>query len=288
MEKILFIVNPISGGKKKDRIVALAKEIFPDAGIAYTERAGHATEIARATDAGLVVAVGGDGTVNEVARGLVDSDKAFSIVPCGSGDGLALHLGLSRNHRKALLSIRDGRREKMDYGVVNGRPFFCTTGVGFDALIGYEFAHAKRRGLITYVSKSVKNWFGYKPDTYKVTVDGNSWSGPAVLITVGNADQWGNNARICGGSSVQDGSFFITIVKPFRTPGFIPLLFRLMTGKVEGARKTVIMHGAHVQIERGKEGPAHYDGEPFIEGTSLDVQMHAAALNVVVPRKSRI
>lgn len=288
MEKVFFIVNPISGGKKKDRIVALAKEVFPDAEITYTERAGHATELARESDADLVVAIGGDGTVNEVARGLVGSGKALSIVPCGSGDGLALHLGLSRNPRKALLAIRDGKVEKMDYGTVNGRAFFCTTGVGFDALVGYEFAHAGRRGLITYVTTSVRKWFGYKPETYSLTVDGQEWKGPAVFITVGNVNQWGNNAKICGGASARDGLFFITIVKPFCTPMFVPLLYRLMTGRVKGSRKTICLEGKHIRIVRGKEGPTHYDGEPLIDGTELDIEMHEAALNVVVPKNSEI
>lgn len=288
MKKILFIVNPISGGKDKDGIIALVRDIFPDAYVAYTERAGHATELAASTDADLVVAVGGDGTVNEVARGLIGTGKAFSIIPCGSGDGLALHLGLSRNPRKALLAIKDGKVERMDYGTVNGRAFFCTTGVGFDALVGYEFAHAGRRGLLTYVTSAVKNWFGYKPDSYTITVDGESWTGPAVFITVGNVNQWGNNARICGGASAKDGLFFITVVKPFHTPMFIPLLYRLMTGKVKGSSKTVCLQGREVKIVRSKEGPAHYDGEPLMEGTVLDIKMHAAALNVVVPRNSEI
>lgn len=286
MRSFSFIVNPVSGGKDKTAIVRDIRTRFPDCEILYTERPGQAEQLAASCAGDVVVAVGGDGTVNEVARGLVGGGKALGIVPCGSGDGLALHLGMSRNPRRALEQLQQARTECMDFGTMNGRPFFCTTGVGFDAQVGLEFSKSRRRGLLTYVTTSARNWFGYRPERYELEIDGiPAWEGPAVFVTVGNANQWGNRAKICGGASVLDGWFDITIVKPFSTLLFPVLLLRLMSGKVEGSSKTICLKGKKVVIRRASEGPAHFDGEPVQEGPTLDVELHASALHVLIPNR---
>ena len=260
-----------------------------DCEILYTKYAGHAKELAANADSDVVVAVGGDGTVNEVASGLVGTEKALGIIPCGSGDGLALHLGISRNYHKALEQLKNGVVRRMDCGRMNGRCFFCTSGVGFDAKVGLEFSKSKSRGLWTYVSMSARNWFSYKPDHYKVIVDGApAWEGEAVFITVGNASQWGNNARICGGASVLDGLFNITIVKPFSTMKFPPLLVRLASGKVTGSSSTLCLQGRNVVIERSQAGPAHFDGEPLQEGTRLEFELLPSSLNVLTIENNKI
>ena len=289
MKKFAFIVNPVSGAKDKTRIVAEAEALFPGCDILYTAHAGHARELAANADADVVVAVGGDGTVNEVASGLVGTEKALGIIPCGSGDGLALHLGISRNYHKALEQLKNGVVRRMDCGRMNGRCFFCTSGVGFDAKVGLEFSKSKSRGLWTYVSMSARNWFSYKPDHYKVIVDGApAWEGEAVFITVGNASQWGNNARICGGASVLDGLFNITIVKPFSTMKFPPLLVRLASGKITGSSSTLCLQGRNVVIERSQAGPAHFDGEPLQEGTRLEFELLPSSLNVLTIENNKI
>ena len=194
-----FIVNPISGGLNKAKIIkAIEKEMDGtpfEWEIIKTEYAGYATVIARESKADIVVAVGGDGTVSEVATGLEGTGKALGIVPCGSGDGLALHLGISRTPKKAVRQMLSGSVSDMDCGCVNGHPFFCTTGVGFDAEVSLAFAKAKKRGLKTYITKSWQIWKNYKPLTYKITVDGKSIELPAMFVTVGNANQWGKGLR---------------------------------------------------------------------------------------------
>ena len=289
MSKYVFIVNPLSGARDKGRIVEEIRGNFADCEILYTEYASHASSLASGADADIVVAVGGDGTVNEVASGLVGSEKTLGIIPCGSGDGLALHLGMSRNYKKAISQIRGGGIRRMDCGRMNGRYFFCTSGVGFDAKVGLEFSRSKSRGLGTYVSMTVRNWFSYRPDHYKLAIDGRQvWEGEAVFITVGNASQWGNNARICGGASVLDGLFSITVVKPFSTVKFPPLLMRLASGKVTGSSSTLCLQGSHVLIERSNPGPAHYDGEPLEEGTRLEYELLPSSLNVLAPQNTQI
>ena len=284
-----FIVNPISGAKNKAAIVEEVRRVFPDCEVLYTEYAGHARELASAAQSDAVVAIGGDGTVNEVASALVGSGKALGIIPCGSGDGFALHLGISRNYRKAITQIKGAQVRRVDCGRMNGRFFFCTSGVGFDAKVGLEFSKKSSRGLSTYVSVSARNWFSYKPDHYRITLDGSrAWEGEAVFITVGNASQWGNNARICGAASVEDGLFNITVVKPFSTFKFPVLLARLLSGRIEGSRSTVCLQGRKVLIERGAPGPAHFDGEPLEEGIELAFELLPSSLGVLVPSGARI
>ena len=288
MQTFTFIVNPLSGGKKKDGTVRLIRELFPGAEILFTEYAGHAEELSRASESDVVVAVGGDGTVNEVARGLVHSGKALGIIPCGSGDGLALHLGISRRHRKALRQLKSGIVVSADSAELSGNSeshrFFCTCGVGLDAHVGMEFSHGKTRGLLGYILLSAREWFRFRPDTYILYIDGKkAFEGPAVFITVGNAGQWGNNARICPEASLKDGLLDVTVVKPFGTWMFPGLLLRLVSGRVRGASRTELFRGAHVVIERSKDGPAHYDGEPVQMGKRLEAGIDPSSINIVVP-----
>ena len=172
-QKILYLINPISGTQRKKGIALLAETLtnrdLYEVELSYTEYAGHATELTKAAvDRGIdvVVAVGGDGTVNEVGRALVHTDTALAIIPCGSGNGLARHLRIPLSPRKAIDIINQGFVQALDYGTINDCPFFCTCGVGFDAFISQKFASAGKRGLLTYVENTLKSGLQYKPQTY--------------------------------------------------------------------------------------------------------------------------
>ena len=206
--EITFIVNPISGTHSKDEMPAilesrLDKDLF-DASLRFTEYAGHAAEIAldcaeKGQD--IVVAVGGDGTVNEVARSLTHTNTALGIIPFGSGNGLARHLCLPMDAKKAVDIINACKIEAFDYGVINNQPFFCTCGMGFDAFISFKFAEAGKRGPITYVENVLKEGLKYKPETYEVTDDTGARKYKAYLIACANASQYGNNAYIAPGAT---------------------------------------------------------------------------------------
>lgn len=292
MEKVLFIVNPVSGGKSKKPYLE-AIDRYLDKGrysyrIAMTEYPGHAAELARESEETLVVAVGGDGTVSEVARGLIGTGKTFGIVPCGSGDGLALHLGIGRNPRKSLNIINSGFAQMMDYGLVDGTPFFCTSGVGFDAVVADRFAKSSSRGLMTYITTALKTWIGFKPETYKVTVDGKTRDYPAAMLTVGNSNQWGNQARITSLASVTDGLLDVAIVSPFRSVEIPVLALRLLTGKAHTSSRVTNLRGKSVIIERDSEGAAHRDGDPCRMGRRISLESVPSALKVIVPEGRRI
>ena len=157
--KTLFIINPISGKGKKRKIAKVLQA--KGYKILFTEYAGHAEKLAREATEDIVVAVGGDGTVNEVARGLIGSNKALGISPCGSGDGLARCLGLSHNINKAIKTIEQGTQRVMDTAEINGRPFFSVCGVGFDAVVSERFAKSGKRGVANSIQLGLNTWHNY-------------------------------------------------------------------------------------------------------------------------------
>ena len=227
---MLFIVNPISGKSRKARIIAHLKE--KGMKVVCTEYAGHAEVLSREAAERIIVAVGGDGTVNEVARGIVGTDKVLGIIPCGSGDGLALHLGLSRRYKQALNTILAGNVQKIDSGVINDKPFFSVCGIGFDATVSERFAKSGKRGLMNYINIGLKTWNEYTPEKYKVEIDGECFEIEASIITIGNSNQWGNNAKITPLADICDGLLDMTAVDRFNAIEMPALAAMLMTGKL--------------------------------------------------------
>lgn len=294
-KKILFIVNPISGNGKKLPLYqairsTIDREKF-DISIQRTKYAGHASEMTqKAVEEGfdIVVAVGGDGTVNEVARSLVHTSTALGIIPCGSGNGLARHLHIPLNERKALRVINEAIVECLDYGRIDGRPFFCTCGMGYDADVSMEFANAGTRGLKTYVQKGVVEGLKYKPKPYTIENEDDTKQYKAFLIACANASQYGNNAYIAPLASMKDGLLDIIIMEPFN---------KIMAPKValQLFRKT-LLHNSHIRnfqarkirITRPEEGPIHCDGDPFMAGREIVVEIIPQGLNAVVNSSSNL
>lgn len=288
MKQVTFIVNPVSGGKDKTKVLAAIDRYLDRSRFSYevltTGKPGDATAWARESKADIVVAVGGDGTVSEVARGLLGTGKALGIIPCGSGDGLALHLGISRNPGKAVRVLNGDCLARIDTARLDGRPFFCTAGVGLDADVAFAFARSSRRGLGTYISTAWDRWMHRsRSSRYTVETDTETWSGQAVIVTVGNANQWGNQARIVPKASLRDGLLDVTVVEPFATWEIPFLALRLMTGRTDSSRRVRTFRSAQVHIRRDRSGPAHYDGDPFEAGVDLALETVPGSLDVVVP-----
>ena len=278
---MLFIVNPISGKGRKSRIVAhLQQKGYK---VVYTEYAGHAEHLAHEAKEKVIVAVGGDGTVNEVARGILGTDKALGIIPCGSGDGLALHLGISRNYKTAIRAIERGNVKAIDSGTIDGRPFFSVCGTGFDAVVSERFAKSGRRGLLNYIKQGLKTLKEYTPEKYIMTIDGQKQVIDAALITVGNSSQWGNNARITPLADISDGVLDVTVVDMFSTIEMPALGYLLMTGKLDRNSNVHCYRGKHIRITRKVSGPAHADGDWFNAGTELDIKVLPGTLKVIIP-----
>lgn len=217
-KKIVFIMNPISGTASKASIPNLIDSILDKDRFEYeirtTERAGHASEIAseaKEAHVDIVVAVGGDGTVNEVAKAIVHSDTALGILPCGSGNGLARHLMLPMNLKKSIEIINQCEIHDLDYGVINGYPFFCTCGMGFDAFVSMKFAESGKRGPISYAENILREGLKYQPETYTLEDETGTKQYKAFLISCANASQYGNNAYIAPQASMSDGLMDVVI-----------------------------------------------------------------------------
>ncbi|MBQ3700378.1 MAG: YegS/Rv2252/BmrU family lipid kinase [Prevotella sp.] len=286
---ITFIVNPISGTHSKEEIPKLIDELLDhtrfEHEVCMTEYRGHATELAKAcAEKGddIVVAVGGDGTVNEVARSLVHTDTALGIIPCGSGNGLARHLCIPMDLRKSINIINQCQIEAFDYGVINDLPFFCTCGMGFDAFISLKFAEAGKRGPITYVENVLKEGLKYKPETYEIVDDNGSTRYKAFLIACANASQYGNNAYIAPGATMKDGEMDVIIMEPFDVLDAPQIAADLFMKTLGNNSKIKTFRTRHLTIHRNEPGAIHYDGDPIMTGTDIDVRIEHLGISILV------
>lgn len=288
-KNITFIVNPISGTKSKDVLDALVSQKIDttkyDCEIVRTAYAGHASEIAgKCRDEGIdiCVAVGGDGTVNEVARALVKSDTALGIIPCGSGNGLARHLRLPMDFEHALDVINKGETAFFDYGTINDQPFFCTCGMGFDAFVSLKFAQAGKRGLATYIKTVLKEGIAYKPDVYTIIDDDHQHTYTAFLVACANASQYGNNAYIAPQASMQDGLLDIIIMEPFNLLEAATLGIDLFAKTLKNNSHIQTFQARSIHIHRNQPGAVHYDGDPTTMGTDIDISLSPLGLKAVI------
>lgn len=288
-KKLLFIMNPISGTVRKAGVPKviddnLDKESF-EFDIEKTNYAGHAYELAtRAKECGFdaVVAVGGDGTVNEVARAIVHSDTALGIIPCGSGNGLARHLMIPMDIAKAVKVINAYTVHDLDYGVINNIPFFCTCGMGFDAFISMKFAESGRRGPVTYLENILREGLKYKPETYEIKDENGISLYRAFLISCANASQYGNNAYIAPQASMSDGLLDVIIMEPFDMLEAPQISIDMFNKTLDKNSKIKTFKTKHIHIHREKPGFIHYDGEPVMTDSDVDISVESKGIKIVI------
>jgi YegS/Rv2252/BmrU family lipid kinase len=285
--KTLFLVNARSGPNRKRDVISLIRnhctwehEIVPCGSI---EELDDVIQSAVAREIRAVFAVGGDGTVHEVAKRLIATDLALGVLPTGSGNGFARHLGLPMEPRATLNACRGQRIETIDTATVNGTPFINMTGIGFDAWIADAFSSAGSRGLATYVRVGLRGFARYEPEDYEITVDGITSRHRAIIIAIANASQYGNNARVAPLASMQDGILDVTLIE--RAPLFrVPMLAaQLFTGTFHRARGVTTLRGRAITIRRSTAGFAHLDGEPVTLPELLTIAVVPRSLRVVVP-----
>lgn len=286
-KKILFVVNPISGTRGKDFILRDISECLDMHAFAYdtaiSQYAGHAHELAaeaREKGVDIVVAVGGDGTVNEVASALTGGPTALGIIPCGSGDGLARHLGIPLNARGAIEMLNRQNIERLDYATVNGKPFFVTCGMGFDAYVSYKFAEAKTRGVLTYMEQALTEWLRYKPETYTVEDESGANTYKAFLITCANSSEYGNNAYIAPQASMRDGLLDVTIVEPFNALEAPQLALQLFSKTLRPGSHVRMLRTSKLTVHREKAGVIHCDGDPLEAGRDLHFELIPGGIRV--------
>lgn len=287
-KQAIFIINPISGGKSKEFVPELIREVIDknllEVEIVFTKAPEHATELAK--EAALngfhyAIAVGGDGTVNEISKGIIHTNTALGIIPFGSGNGLARHLGVPMNIRQSIEFINDAKVKSIDAGLLNGNLFANMAGTGFDAHIGKLFAEQKGRGFSTYIKTTLNEFINYKPREYTLTIDGTKYEKDAFLISFANSTQYGNNAHIAPTASTEDGLLDVCIMKSFPVQDMPGLAFRLFNKSVDKSKYVEIIKGKDIKIERPSEDAVHLDGEPFFMGKNLDIKVLPKSLNVL-------
>jgi YegS/Rv2252/BmrU family lipid kinase len=291
--KMRFIFNPCSGRRRNARLLPLMRELIAqrrlDADLMTTEGPGHATYLAGqavADGCRRVVAVGGDGTMNEVAQALVDAPAALALVPCGSGNGLARHLGLPSAPEAALDLAADPAAGTLsiDTGLVNGRPFFNAMGLGLDADVSQRFNRLTRRGLPAYARTALAAFFQHRPERCVIAAGGRRQTLDILLIAVANSDQYGNGAFVAPGARADDGRLDLVAVQPVGAAGAIALGVRLFCGSFDRSPRVHHLQGERFLIERLAAGIVHTDGEIHDTGATLDIVVRPHSLSVVVSR----
>lgn len=291
MKKVAFILNPVSGTRHKSAILeyvngALSRNGGYEAEFYRTTSVGDACRAARefvGKKFDIVVAIGGDGTVNEVAEGLINSNVKLGIIPVGSGNGLARHLSIPMSYQRAVDAIFEGNSQFIDAGMINGKVFFCTAGVGFDAVVGNRFNSAPSRGLKTYMEFCAKEYMKYRPEEYEIHLLGNTFRQKAFLITFANSSQWGNNAVIAPDANISDGMMDVVIWREAPKVTVPLLTMELFLRTIKYSEFIDTYRCRELTIIREQEGLIQFDGESMMMGRELRLSVIHKAVEVVVP-----
>lgn len=293
MKKIVFIINPNSGVDRNKALKATIEKCLDlqqfQYEMVYTEYAQHGTELAQKASlsgADIVVAVGGDGSVNDIAKGLLGTEVALAIIPKGSGNGLARSLNIPLKAEKAIQLINNSKVISIDVGLVNQHIFLSNTGVGFDAVITQQFANSKKRGFQAYSQIIARNLFKYKPQKYVIEVDGQQVEHEAFMITVANAVQLGYGFKIAPEAELQDGLFDVIIIKKFPKLKAALIALRAFSGKILRSKSVIHLKGKHIRIHHPQLNSFQLDGEgKTCDVNSLEIQFAAEKLNILVANK---
>lgn len=289
-KRVRFIINPISGGKSKNFIPELVQQkldknlFIPE--IVFTESAEHTSFLARECAQkkyDIAVAVGGDGTLNQIASELVNSSTALGIIPFGSGNGLARALGISMQSNKAIEGLNLSKNIKIDCGKANEHYFFNVCGFGFDAHVSAAFADAGSRGFKTYAKESLKAIRNFKPEVIKVVKGEEKEKYSAFILAICNGPQYGNNAYISPQAILNDGKFNMSIIKQVNWLNFVGLGSKLFLKNLHLSKHVKTEIVKNVEVQRDNEGFVNIDGEPIWFPQKVKIEMHSLSLNIVIP-----
>ncbi|MEA3494830.1 MAG: diacylglycerol kinase family protein [Bacteroidota bacterium] len=290
--KILFIVNPVSGRKKKENLHKIIKEeLSSDTEFKIVEWESPMQNICDLiknnidADTNIIVAVGGDGTINKVANYVYKTDKTLAIIPLGSGNGFARFLNIPINLRKSIRLLENGISIKIDTVTINNKLFISTAGIGFDAFISKKFEECSKRGLFTYIKETVIHLLAYKENTYNLTIDNKELTTKAFLITFANAGQYGGNAEIAPKAKINDGELDIVIMKKPPLLNIIPTAIRLYLKNIHKSPFVKVIKGKNISLTTDKKLDIHFDGENMGEFDKLKIEINRATLNVLVSKK---
>lgn len=290
MKRILFVINPLSGHRKKEWLPDMIRASFPPEQyrlrIENTSYAGHAERLVQeaiedAYDA--VVVAGGDGSVNEAATLLFDKSIPLGIIPMGSGNGLANHLGIPKDIKKALDIIKNHKILRIDTGKINGHLFHNMAGAGFDAHVAWRFSTSKSRGLKSYINIVARDFLSYKPSSYTLITPRGSRSIKTKMISIANSTQFGNNFKIAPKASLTDGKLEVVIVKKINLFLIPVLAWYFLTSRAHKCPYVESSSEEKLTLIREKTDWIHIDGEPMMEDSRLDIEIFPKSLSIFVP-----
>jgi len=291
-KRVLFIVNPVSGVNqaRKNLLSEIAsaqldKDLF-EWEIKYSESAGHIRELSRAAaDDGvdIIVAVGGDGTLNQVVKGMIGSRATLALVPAGSGNGLARHLGIPIDTEQSIKLIAQGKSQLIDTVNLNENLFVSIAGVGFDALVAKRFSQVTRRGFFSYFKIVTNEYTYYRPRKYPMEIDGQQVVRQALFVSFANTNQFGYNTIISPDAKIDDGLVDVCIVKK------VPLLYAprvvglLLARRIDSSGFVEIIRARNIKLTRNKNRVVNIDGEPVKLTKDLEITVNPLSLKIVIP-----
>lgn len=289
MEHLFFLINPISGGRSKNRILQdIEKNLDPENfsyEAVFTEFPGHATQIIeeRKEKKETIVAVGGDGTVNEIAKVLAGTDKLMAIIPQGSGNGLARHLGIALQPAKAIRQLNTSGDVMIDTVNLNEHFFVSIAGIGFDSLIAQKFVSSQSRGFVGYASLVLKEYFSFQEEEYQLKIDGKEIYRKAALVSFANSNQFGYDTVIAPHADLTDGLLEVCILKKPKWYQIPSVLLKILTKKADRSKLLEIIPAKSISLYPNKLQYANIDGESVEVGEKVEVKVIPLNLNLKVP-----
>jgi diacylglycerol kinase (ATP) len=288
LKRILFVVNPISGGLNKRHLPEqifnnLDRNIF-DAELFYTSLELNARQITRKAieeNFGIVIAAGGDGTMNQVAQELIGTNIIMGILPLGSGNGLARHLNIPLKISDAITFINKAKFQRIDTIKINDQYSINCIGIGFDAFVAYHFSKLPKRGLQTYISTTLHHFKNFKKLKYKMEMDGVNLDGESALVTFANSSQWGNNFYIASKADIQDGWMDVTVISRLSYRNFIQLGYRLLTKTLHESSQAKMYKAKKINLVLPENSPMHIDGEPVLVKGDFTIELIPGSLNIL-------
>ncbi|NLR61488.1 diacylglycerol kinase family lipid kinase [Chitinophaga polysaccharea] len=291
MKKILFIINRKAGTDREKRLEGAIRQYLPEGqfevSITWLAYLGHGADLAReAVQNGVhtVVAVGGDGSINEIAQGLVGSNTAMAILPLGSGNGLARALKIPLDINKALQLIVKNKQRPIDVGYANEHLFLSNAGVGFDALIAEQFRHNTKRGLSGYAKLVLRSFSSYDPAEYDIDIDGKTIQTKAFLLTVANGNQFGYEFKLAPKASVFDGQLDLCVMPPVGVLSLVPVSVFSLLGNIDKTRYLQHFTGKDITIRSQQLEYLQVDGDavPLSEKGMVHIRIQPKAINLIV------
>ncbi len=287
---VYFIINPHAGKKSQKNILKLIEKHLDQKKFffktAITKRSKEAIALAKAAAKNplfeIIVAVGGDGTVNEVTKGLIGSKSSLAIIPTGSGNGLARHFHIPLDPKKALEIINQEHQTWIDTIKINRESYLGVAGIGFDAKVSSQFAHLKKRGLAGYIKVILNEITTYKPQKYHLLIDGKPKDVKAFLICFANSAQYGHNLLIAPQAKIDDGYLDLIILKVFPKHASPQILHALFTGQIDHSKYVSWIRCQEVILK--KPIPCiHIDGEPMQFSDDVYIHILPASLKILIP-----